>query len=434
MSKEEYKAWRAKERNRLKRRAQKQRGLLRLKEEKALGPLFVVLRPFQIARYSSPSVMRLGRFDASIDLKAAVGAFVGPTTQQGPVEECTLQWCTEQGYTIIEWDGRMPEVVTDCRGRILLVLAGRPPNDDTWDDSMGRAAIASEKAEGNAISSAPPARGGPQMTIVRGVGIGEGTLGRFQSAYLTGVVKSAVLSQHPQMLRQHKKNIPALQDIIRDEDVQRVIGVGNSILATYAPKIYREMVEKLTQIYDRDPTLERLFPKSVFPAQTANLGPRTITSFHFDSKNKANGYIVLTSLGGFDPKKGGHLVLKSLKLVVEFPPGSTVLFLSSVIEHANTPVQLHERRMSLTQYAAGGLFRWVDYGFKTQAQMEEDPDHAVTVEAKRKGAWRKAIEQISKVDELGSDQEALIRWLKERRASYRRRDTMFYSVPDTVCA
>jgi hypothetical protein len=57
--------------------------------------------------------------------------------------------------------------------------------------------------------------------------------------------------------------------------------------------------------------------------------------------------------------------LRDLKLVIEFPPGSTILIPSSILSHSNVAVEAHERHYSFTQYAAGGLFRWVDNGFRT---------------------------------------------------------------------
>lgn len=58
------------------------------------------------------------------------------------------------------------------------------------------------------------------------------------------------------------------------------------------------------------------------------------------------------------------MILWDLELVVEFPPGSTIMIPSSVIHHSNTRIQPDDRRYSFTQYSAGGLFRWVDLGFK----------------------------------------------------------------------
>lgn len=187
------------------------------------------------------------------------------------------------------------------------------------------------------------------------------------------------------MLKQHKDNVPHLHETMQDEDFRRGIGFQNSeaafplqnpvlitmlgCFASIGPNLYDEMAETLPTIYDRDDDLEVLLDNSVYPAATINMGPQAITSLHFDTKNKANFYIAVTALGDFDSEKGGHLVIKTLKLVIQFPPHSTILFMSSVLEHANIPIAPHETRMSLTQYAAGGLFRWVDNGFQTEASL-----------------------------------------------------------------
>lgn len=56
-------------------------------------------------------------------------------------------------------------------------------------------------------------------------------------------------------------------------------------------------------------------------------------------------------------------------MVIEFPPGSTILVPSAAIAHSNVPIQRGEQRYSFTQYSAGGLFRWVDHGFQTEEQF-----------------------------------------------------------------
>jgi hypothetical protein len=57
--------------------------------------------------------------------------------------------------------------------------------------------------------------------------------------------------------------------------------------------------------------------------------------------------------------------LWDLQLVIEFPPGSTILIPSATFRHSNTAIQPGEKRYSFTQYTAGSLFRWVDHGFQT---------------------------------------------------------------------
>jgi hypothetical protein len=71
----------------------------------------------------------------------------------------------------------------------------------------------------------------------------------------------------------------------------------------------------------------------------------------------------VTALGDYNYKLGGHLVLWECKLVLEFPPGATVLLPSACISHSNIPIQANESRYSFTQYSAGSLFRFVDQNF-----------------------------------------------------------------------
>ncbi|KAJ7236141.1 hypothetical protein C8J57DRAFT_972166, partial [Mycena rebaudengoi] len=69
-------------------------------------------------------------------------------------------------------------------------------------------------------------------------------------------------------------------------------------------------------------------------------------------------------LGNFDPDHGGHLILWDLKLIISFPPSSTILIPSAILQHSSVGVQPHERRYSFTQYSAGGLFGWIRNGFQ----------------------------------------------------------------------
>ena len=147
---------------------------------------------------------------------------------------------------------------------------------------------------------------------------------------------------------------------------------------TWAPELYKYYEEKLDKLFKSDERLTRPF-RSVYPAATYNLGPRTVCLPHVDFANLPFGYCAITAIGDYDYKKGGHIVLWEPKLIIEFPPGTTVLLPSAIVTHFNMPVAEGETRCSFTQYAAGGLFRWVDNGFKTAA------DHWDTLTEKQKG-------------------------------------------------
>lgn len=87
--------------------------------------------------------------------------------------------------------------------------------------------------------------------------------------------------------------------------------------------------------------------------------------------NLAFGWCAIHALGTFDHTKGGHLVLKEPKLIIEFPPGALILLPSATITHGNTAIQAGETRVSFTQYSSGAMFRFVDNGFRTVEQLRK---------------------------------------------------------------
>ncbi|KAI0043519.1 hypothetical protein FA95DRAFT_1465992, partial [Auriscalpium vulgare] len=98
-------------------------------------------------------------------------------------------------------------------------------------------------------------------------------------------------------------------------------------------------------------------------------GPRAVTVPHRDAKNVPYGWCAVTALGDFDYERGGHLVLWDLQLVIEFPPGASILIPSALITHSNVAIQPGETRQSITQFCAGSLIRWHAYGFRTERAM-----------------------------------------------------------------
>lgn len=129
-----------------------------------------------------------------------------------------------------------------------------------------------------------------------------------------------------------------------------------------------------------------------------------MTFLHADSGNSAGGLCAVTNAGNFDPKLGGHLILWNFKLVIEFPPGSTILLPSASVTHGNTPIQPGESRYSFTQYCAGGLFRWVEYGLQSvKACSSRDPALKKTMDELAGLRWERALGMFSKVDEVHKD-------------------------------
>ncbi|KAJ7867084.1 hypothetical protein B0H14DRAFT_3441981 [Mycena olivaceomarginata] len=145
------------------------------------------------------------------------------------------------------------------------------------------------------------------------------------------------------------------------------------------------------------------FPKSVFSCAAFNFGTNVWTFKHRDVCNLPFGWCAVQSLGNFDAQAGGHLVLWDLKLVVEFPAGALILLPSATIAHSNIPVQEGDERISFTQFTAGGLFRFVDAGLRTQAELAaEDPGEYERLRERRESRWAEGLSLFSTVEELSS--------------------------------
>ncbi|RPD67692.1 hypothetical protein L226DRAFT_474534, partial [Lentinus tigrinus ALCF2SS1-7] len=131
---------------------------------------------------------------------------------------------------------------------------------------------------------------------------------------------------------------------------------------------------------------------------TFNLGPRVATYPHLDHLNYAFGMCAVTALGNYDPKESGHIILWDAKLIIEFPPGSTILIPSAILRHSNVAVKKPQTRYSFTQYSAGGLFRWVKCGFRT-LKAYRAAGYDLTSEYEE---WREGWQLFSTVTDLRS--------------------------------
>jgi hypothetical protein len=121
---------------------------------------------------------------------------------------------------------------------------------------------------------------------------------------------------------------------------------------------------------DKDKSLRPPFLGSVFACAAINFPPDVVAIPHRDHLNLGYGWCSITPLGHFDHKVGAHLVLPELELAIQFPVGSTIFIPSAAFTHYNTTIQEGETRSSITQFSAGGIFRWTAYGHQLKREAE----------------------------------------------------------------
>lgn len=79
---------------------------------------------------------------------------------------------------------------------------------------------------------------------------------------------------------------------------------------------------------------------------------------------------------------------------------------SAFVAHGNTRIQPGETRLSATQYVAGGLIRWVDYGFRSAKSLllsKDGSEKRLDIDGPEGSRWKRVIGLFSKVAELAQD-------------------------------
>ncbi|KAF7336319.1 hypothetical protein MVEN_02180300 [Mycena venus] len=254
----------------------------------------------------------------------------------------------------------------DAARKVVAVFAGMPDDPNFMHNVHDPAVEAMKKAaQDTSISDERQAhRRGlfPQLTFGDSMGGGQVEPGQL----VNGVINTAVLLS-----------------LLSNSAFIRLTGFATGLFDFY--------IVYMGAFYKRHRKLHRPFLNGIFSACTFNLGPRMCALGHRDHQNLAFGWCAITALGVFDYKKGGHLILWDCKLVIEFPPGCTILIPSAAIYQSNIPVSLFETRHSFTQYTAGGLFHWVDRDFKMEEEYWETLDAAGQQEEKKLGLERAEI-------------------------------------------
>ncbi|KAJ7898170.1 hypothetical protein B0H14DRAFT_2332259, partial [Mycena olivaceomarginata] len=258
----------------------------------------------------------------------------------------------------------------DSEGPIFLIIAGQP-RDEQYRAAVSRVYAFLKKESEDAAFPLDMRRHRRGLFAIITVGL---TFGKGQTA--------------PTWL--HNKSYTGLTNwLLADPDISRMAGFPSCT----------SLIFSCPALSDRQQS--RPFPQSVFSCAAFNFGSNVWTFKHHDVCNLPFGLCAVQSLGRFDPKRGGHLVLWDLKLVVEFSPGALILLPSATIAHSNIPVDAGDERISFTQFTAGGLFRYVDNRFRTQADFAaDDPEEYAKAMDACVSRWADGLALYSTVEEL----------------------------------
>ncbi|KIK71586.1 hypothetical protein GYMLUDRAFT_235893 [Collybiopsis luxurians FD-317 M1] len=209
----------------------------------------------------------------------------------------------------------------------------------------------------------------------------------------------------PEPMHMNDKRQGMMEELMSRSSVCRIAGYQSAAFARWFPRHYQDLRHQNSQLKEKLPHLEPNFTNSIFSSMTVNFGPSTWTYIHTDAKNDITVPCAITSGGNYNWELGGHLVLWDFKVILEFPPGATILLPSALLCHSNIPVQAAETCVSVTQYTAGGIQRRLEYGGRTaDAFASEDPDGYAKIFLNHNDVWKKSLAKFCTLDELKSGQ------------------------------
>ncbi|KAJ7695268.1 hypothetical protein B0H14DRAFT_2650629 [Mycena olivaceomarginata] len=126
-----------------------------------------------------------------------------------------------------------------------------------------------------------------------------------------------------------------------------------------------------------------------------NLGPKHVPLAIATTPTSHSGFAPSPPSVTSTTTKGGHLILWDAKLILEFPPGTTILIPSAAIYHSNIPVAPGEHRFSFTQYTAGGIFAGEDSYWSSLSAAQR-----MAEVQKMAGRWEDGVNHYAYEEEL----------------------------------
>ncbi|KAJ7922178.1 hypothetical protein B0H13DRAFT_1603935, partial [Mycena leptocephala] len=187
--------------------------------------------------------------------------------------------------------------------------------------------------------------------------------------------------------------------ILQNQGVQEIAAFHNTILQSFAPKIYAYTENTTDLIYKFDENLRREFD-GVFPAAEFDLGELG-SAPRLQDRDVLHGWRALTALGMYNSRYGGDIILWDDGFVIRFPPGATILFPAALMRYSFVEVQAGEKQYTLSQYSPAGLYRYITNGYVNDSTFERMADKRAmeTMHRARGRRLEAGVNMYSRLDE-----------------------------------
>ncbi|KAK7016198.1 hypothetical protein VNI00_018963 [Paramarasmius palmivorus] len=343
-------------------------------------------------------------FHASRDFRPAQSGYLGLEKDLPEKRDYTVDELTDpEGkfrFSKLTHDPSSSRPLTSTSGAVMGVVIPAPQNDPSWAENVQAANQMIERL-GLVARFTPPRLTKSQQQLMA-LGLAGPTTAHPRRGVHNSLAYGPSIGngqKQPQMMRISRQNQPVLDEIRNSRVFQRMARFMSCGLLGWAPSLFMYYARSIAPLLAKHSDLHLPFEKCIFTAFTVNFGPRTVCYPHRDVKNLAFGWCGITALGDYDWTRGGHFVIWDLKLVVEFPPGTTILIPSAMVCHSNTAISPSEKRYSFAMYTAGGLFRWVEHGFIPEKLYQATRSRAQAV-VEGKDRWTSGLALFSTLEEL----------------------------------
>jgi hypothetical protein len=121
-------------------------------------------------------------------------------------------------------------------------------------------------------------------------------------------------------------------------------------------------------IFKHDPELRREYPGAFAGSEFSLGGIGSAPRIH--DRDLLQGWRAITSLGTYDSRYGGDIVLWDEGLIVRFPPGTTILFPAALMRYSFVGVQGGEVQYHFAQFSSAGLYRYILNGYVSDRRFE----------------------------------------------------------------
>ncbi|KAJ7431197.1 hypothetical protein B0H11DRAFT_2262220 [Mycena galericulata] len=257
------------------------------------------------------------------------------------------------GFQRVTWDD--PRLFVDLDDRVACLFVGPPTQRTEWEASI---------------------RSASQIMRVASLQLDRARLAT--DAIRSGVTYDRTL-QRPRnverMENHNLQNMVVLAGLRYSPSIQAITSYQNAVLKQAAPRLWNDARRVIDAVVSNDQTLN-------LPMKLANEGPHQPTAFseleyrfsvpelpRTEPNDHPPAFRAITSVGNYLYHEG-KLILWQLRIVLDFPPGSTFIFPAGVVRYSFTQVEKPGWQMIITQSCSAGLHGFVANGFDDRYARE----------------------------------------------------------------